>query len=77
MIYENMAKEQVDRNRMLFEYHKAHPGVSYTDLAKRINLSRQRAYYLVQRQLRKEVAPIGKRKAPGRDRVTVGRDHSN
>ena len=51
-------REQADRNRMLFEYHKAHPGESYGDLARRYSLSKQRTYYLVQSQLRREVMPM-------------------
>ena len=53
-------REQTDRNRMLFEYHKTHPGESYQDLARQYDLSRQRTYYLIQTQYRKEVMSISK-----------------
>ncbi len=43
-----------DRNQMLLRFHKEHPKVIYEQLGKMFAISKQRAWYLVQRSQARE-----------------------
>ncbi len=43
-----------DRNQMLLRFHKEHPKVNYEQLGKEFAISKQRAWYLVQRSQARE-----------------------
>jgi DNA-binding Lrp family transcriptional regulator len=43
-----------ERNRRIFEYYRAHPDATYSEIAKQYGLSTQRVHYLIQRQFLKE-----------------------
>ncbi len=53
-----------DRNQMLLRFHKEHLKVSYEQLGKMFAISKQRAWYLVQRSQARE-----KRKEEGREEL--------
>lgn len=46
--------EQKDRNRLMCEYYRANPSVTYASIAENYGISRQRAKYLIERQFRIE-----------------------
>ncbi len=53
-----------DRNQILLRFHKEHPKVIYAQLGKMFAISKQRAWYLVQRSQARE-----KRKEERRDKL--------
>jgi len=46
--------ELAERNRFIYEYYRAYPDATYESIGETFNISRQRVYYLIQRQFRNE-----------------------
>jgi len=42
--YDSLRK--IERNRMLYQYHLAHPELSYEEVGKAFNVSRQTAHHI-------------------------------